>query len=178
LFLLFNVPLFIHWHQLWKTGLQKAQEYKQTSELQLQLRKRLLNDGVFRHQFLQASSFKPYELDVIQSDEVLQLLDESEILKLWEKRHADANIRPYTLIKNSNTPPATLREYYREVREEADRQKGGFDPRRLEDYTLLKHPNLPADVIAEIHDLNQPYLDEILMKNPQFNSVSPKPAKP
>lgn len=119
-------------------------------------------------------------MEAIMTEEVIQHLNEREILGLWNKRSLDANFRSYLLIDNTNAPSIVLREYYSEILERGAKLKGGFKPRALatNHKTLLLHPNLPADLIAEIHDFHEPDVDELLMKNPQFKTGSSKPAKP
>lgn len=179
LFLLLIIPRFIEAHQ--KRQVERELRHRRSLvELETaQIRVRLVKDEPFRHELLQKSSFKPVEMQAIMTEEVVRLLDENEIQRLWGNRNSNAYAAPYLLIGNTNASPDMLRDYYREILERGGKRKGGFQPRTLavNHKTLLLHPNLPADLIAEIHGFHEPDVDELLMKNPQFKAGSAKPAK-
>ena len=147
------------------TGFMEGQKMKRQSELADQLSR----DAIRRDELI-GSQYLPWKkTQALLSDKVRDQLSEKQVRDLWNRwKDSSYGLNFEALIGPRNTPPDVLREYYDLVMDRARRRaEGKDDPGELKYHgELLRHPNLPPDLIEEIEGFKIERLDYLLSLNP------------
>ncbi len=148
-------------------SLLTAYAQKKESERQTQLIEQLLHDANLRKEFANSEYLSRQKAQALLSEMVCDQLSEDQVRDIWNKmKDSETGMYFTSLIRPKNTPPDVLREYYHRVLDQARRREGKDSPRDLIYHdNLLRHPNLPLDLIEEIEGFEIERLDKLLALN-------------
>lgn len=129
-----------------------------------EIRRKLVTDASFRQVFVMSADLSNKDADIFKAQEVADSLTPDQVRHLWHLwKGIETGWNYQALIISKNTPADVLTEYYQDVIAKSAKADWKPPQKYLEyEVYLLKHPNLPESLIAEIRACNLPAVNLIL----------------
>lgn len=168
------IPSFIF---LVYTGSILIPAYSENARLKRmqEIRRRVVAEATYRQAFVMSPDLSIKDARIFKDQVVADSLTPDQVRHLWHLwKGVETGWNYQALIISKNTPPDVLTEYYQDVIAKATRADWKPPQKYLEyEEYLLRHPNLPEPLIAEIQAFNIPAVNIILARRkPEPNPES------